>query len=43
MFEGRVRLRVISEGARPADEFAPAAPSLEDYYLDLVSRDGRGN
>ena len=39
-FGGRVRLRVISEGARPSDEFAPAAPTLEDYYLSLVSRNG---
>ena len=43
MFDGRTRLRVISEGARPAAEFAPVAPTLEDYYLNLVSRTGGVN
>jgi ABC-type multidrug transport system ATPase subunit len=37
-FEGRVRLRVFSQRARPAEEFAPAQPTLEDYYLGLTSR-----
>ncbi|HEV2859903.1 MAG TPA: ABC transporter ATP-binding protein [Pyrinomonadaceae bacterium] len=37
MFEGRVRLRVLSEGARPAEGFEPARPTLEDYYFSLVN------
>ena len=37
-FEGRVRVRVLSPAARPAEEFAPAQPTLEDYYLDLTAR-----
>ena len=36
-FEGRVRVRVLSPGARPAEEFAPARPTLEDYYLGLAA------
>ncbi|HEY9401847.1 MAG TPA: ATP-binding cassette domain-containing protein [Pyrinomonadaceae bacterium] len=39
-FDGRTRLRVISHGERPGDEFMPATPTLEDYYLNLVSRAG---
>jgi len=35
---GQVRLRVISKGVRPSEEFAPATPTLEDYYLDLVTQ-----
>ncbi|HJQ67791.1 MAG TPA: ABC transporter ATP-binding protein [Blastocatellia bacterium] len=38
MFEGRVRVRVFSRGRRPAEEFSPAQPTLEDYYLSLVSQ-----
>src|SRR5215813_7919551 len=34
--DGHVRLRVISKGLRPSEEFAPATPTLEDYYLNLV-------
>jgi ABC-type multidrug transport system ATPase subunit len=37
-FEGRVRVRVYAEGARPGEEFSPAAPSLEDFYLSLAGR-----
>jgi ABC-2 type transport system ATP-binding protein len=37
MFDGLVRLRVISKGERPSEEFAPATPFLEDYYFDLVN------
>lgn len=35
---GQVRLRVISKGMRPGEEFAPATPTLEDYYLNLVTQ-----
>jgi ABC-2 type transport system ATP-binding protein len=38
MFDGLVRLRVISKGERPSEEFTPATPALEDYYFDLVSQ-----
>ncbi|MGA9995383.1 MAG: ABC transporter ATP-binding protein [Pyrinomonadaceae bacterium] len=38
MFEGQVRVRAISNGVRPGEEFKLAAPTLEDYYLSLVSR-----
>lgn len=37
MFDGQVRVRVISQGRRPSEEFTPATPVLEDYYFDLVS------
>jgi ABC-2 type transport system ATP-binding protein len=39
-FDGRTRLRVVSAGARPPPPVAPGAPTLEDYYFNLVSRDG---
>jgi ABC-2 type transport system ATP-binding protein len=38
--EGGTRLRVVSPQERPSEEFAPATPTLEDYYLKLVSRPG---
>jgi ABC-type multidrug transport system ATPase subunit len=38
MFGGLARLRVISKGERPSDEFTPVTPGLEDYYFDLVSQ-----
>ena len=37
-FNGLPRLRVISKGKRPSEEFAPATPTLEDYYLNLVNQ-----
>lgn len=37
MFDGQVRVRVISNGVRPGEEFRVAAPTLEDYYFSLVS------
>src|SRR2546421_2483857 len=36
--DGEVRLRVISKAERPSEAFAPATPTLEDYYLNLVSQ-----
>ena len=30
--------RVLCEAGPPGDDFAPAEPSLEDYYFSLVSR-----
>jgi hypothetical protein len=41
-FDGQARLRVISKGARPGEEFTAAKPTLEDYYLHLVSQPERG-
>ena len=38
MFEGRVRVRVLSENGRPGEEFSQATPTLEDYYLSLVAQ-----
>jgi len=38
MFAGLARLRVISKGERPGEEFTPATPVLEDYYFDLITR-----
>lgn len=40
-FDGQARLRVISKGARPGAEFSAATPTLEDYYLQLVSQPER--
>jgi ABC-type multidrug transport system ATPase subunit len=37
-FDGQTRLRAISKGARPGEEFNAATPTLEDYYLHLVSQ-----
>ncbi|HZN05336.1 MAG TPA: ABC transporter ATP-binding protein [Pyrinomonadaceae bacterium] len=38
MLGGQARLRVISKGLRPSEEFTPATPVLEDYYFDLVNQ-----
>lgn len=35
---GQVRLRVISKGERPGEEFSAATATLEDYYLNLVTQ-----
>ncbi len=37
-FDGQARVRLISKGQRPSEEFTPAIPVLEDYYFDLVNR-----
>lgn len=42
-FDQLARLRVISRGERPSEEFAPAIPSLEDYYFDLVRQPERAS
>lgn len=42
MFDGQARLRVISKGERPGEEFTPATPALEDYYFDVVNQHERG-
>lgn len=38
MFEGRMRVRVLSPDGRPGEEFSPVIPTLEDYYFSLVSQ-----
>jgi ABC-type multidrug transport system ATPase subunit len=43
LFEGRMRVRVLSREGRPGEGFSPAAPTLEDYYFSLVSRPGSAN
>jgi ABC-2 type transport system ATP-binding protein len=42
MFDGQTRLKVISKGVKPGDEFNAATPTLEDYYFHLVSQTGSG-
>jgi ABC-type multidrug transport system ATPase subunit len=37
IYGGLPRLRVISKGERPSEEFVAIAPTLEDYYLNLVT------
>jgi ABC-type multidrug transport system ATPase subunit len=37
MFGGLSRVRVISNRVRPAEQFTAVTPTLEDYYLSLVS------
>ena len=37
-FDGQARVRVISKGQRPSEEFTEATVVLEDYYFDLVNR-----
>ena len=43
MLGGMARLRVISKGERPSEEFTPAAPALEDYYFELVNQRERAS
>jgi ABC-type multidrug transport system ATPase subunit len=43
LFEGRVRVRVLSRAGRPGEEFEVATPTLEDYYFSLVSHAGSVN
>ena len=38
LFEGRMRVRAFSQTGRPDEEFSQAVPTLEDYYLSLVSQ-----
>ncbi|MFN2407089.1 MAG: ABC transporter ATP-binding protein [Pyrinomonadaceae bacterium] len=38
MFDGQVRVRAISQGPPPAEEFTRVTPVLEDFYFDLVNR-----
>ena len=38
MLGGVARVRAISKGVRPGEEFMSAVPVLEDYYFDLVNQ-----
>jgi ABC-type multidrug transport system ATPase subunit len=38
IFGGLPRLRLISKDERPSEEFTPVIPTLEDYYLSLVTQ-----
>jgi ABC-2 type transport system ATP-binding protein len=38
MFAGQMRVRVLAPAGRPGADFRPATPTLEDYYLSLVSQ-----
>jgi ABC-type multidrug transport system ATPase subunit len=38
MFEGEVRLRVLSKTSRPGDAFIQVPPTLEDFYFNLVAQ-----
>jgi ABC-2 type transport system ATP-binding protein len=38
MFGGLPRLRVLTKGERPGEEFVAVTPTLEDYYLNLVNQ-----
>ncbi len=43
MVGGQMRVRVIEKGAQPGPEFKQATPTLEDYYLNLVSQPEAAN
>jgi ABC-type multidrug transport system ATPase subunit len=43
LFEGQVRVRVLSQTGRPGEEFSPVIPTLEDYYFSLVSQPEKVN
>jgi ABC-2 type transport system ATP-binding protein len=38
MYNGMIRMRVLSPGKRPGEEFIQATPTIEDYYFSAVSR-----
>ncbi len=38
MFAGQLRVRVISKGKRPSEDFAATTANLEDYYLGLLGQ-----
>jgi ABC-type multidrug transport system ATPase subunit len=38
MYDGKIRMRVLSPGKRPGEEFIEASPTIEDYYFSVVSR-----
>ena len=37
MYNGMMRVRVVSPNERPREEFNQATPTIEDYYFNLVS------
>jgi len=38
MYNGMMRVRVVSRSERPGEEFTQVAPTIEDYYFSLVSQ-----
>jgi ABC-2 type transport system ATP-binding protein len=38
MHNGMIRMRVLSPGCQPGEEFTQATPTIEDYYFSVVSR-----
>jgi ABC-type multidrug transport system ATPase subunit len=38
VIDGRTRLRVLSDGMTPGEQFRPAAATLEDYYFNVTHR-----
>jgi ABC-2 type transport system ATP-binding protein len=37
MYNGMIRMRVLSPGRQPGEQFIQATPTIEDYYFSLVS------
>jgi hypothetical protein len=38
MYNGMMRVRVVSPRERPGDGFSQVTPTIEDYYFNLVSQ-----
>ena len=38
MYNGMMRVRVVSPRERPGEEFTQVTPTIEDYYFSLVSQ-----
>jgi ABC-2 type transport system ATP-binding protein len=43
LFEGQMRVRVVSSNGRPSDEFSPVMPTLEDCYFSVINQVERVN
>ena len=37
MYNGMIRMRVLSPGKQPGEEFSQVTPTIEDYYFSVVS------
>jgi ABC-2 type transport system ATP-binding protein len=37
-FEGKIRLRALSQNGKPGEEFEAVTPTLEDYYFSLIGQ-----
>jgi hypothetical protein len=38
MYNGMMRIRVVSRSERPGEEFTQVTPTIEDYYFNLVAQ-----